>query len=140
MGKVSPFSARDRGILRRLLERNQNKGKPRPLLEEFTSINFELANRGRACISQKMFWATKRETTKVEERASCLVGLFDVNMPVWYCEERKIRFRLQAKIMQRTNNDSILAWNFTETETPKYLLLLLEDPLWAQSFSGGTHH
>jgi Heterokaryon incompatibility protein (HET) len=36
-------------------------------------------------VAQKMSWASKRKTTRIEDIAYCLLGLFDVNMPlpVW---------------------------------------------------------
>jgi len=43
-------------------------------IEDF--VNFESA-----CIAQKMSWASGRRTTRVEDMAYCLLGLFNVNMP-----------------------------------------------------------
>jgi hypothetical protein len=37
-----------------------------------------------ASIAQKMSWASERETTRVEDRAYCLMGIFGVNMPPLY--------------------------------------------------------
>jgi hypothetical protein len=36
------------------------------------------------CVTQKMSWAVTRETTRVEDTAYCLMGLFDVHMPLLY--------------------------------------------------------
>jgi hypothetical protein len=38
-------------------------------------------------VAQRMSWASKRETTRVEDLAYCLMGLFDVFMPMLYGEE-----------------------------------------------------
>jgi hypothetical protein len=35
-------------------------------------------------VAQKLSWASKRETTRVEDLAYCLMGLFGVNMPLLY--------------------------------------------------------
>ena len=39
-----------------------------------------------ACVAQKMSWASKRRTTRHEDRSYCLMGLFDVQMPLLYGE------------------------------------------------------
>ncbi|KAK4693540.1 hypothetical protein P7C71_g3882, partial [Lecanoromycetidae sp. Uapishka_2] len=39
-----------------------------------------------ASAAQKMFWASKRHTTRIEDMSYCLMGLFDVNMPLLYGE------------------------------------------------------
>jgi hypothetical protein len=39
-----------------------------------------------ACIAQKMSWVSQRETTRVEDMAYCMMGLFGVNMPPLYGE------------------------------------------------------
>jgi hypothetical protein len=37
-------------------------------------------------IAQKMSWAANRETTRIEDKAYCLLGLFGVNMRLLYGE------------------------------------------------------
>lgn len=37
-------------------------------------------------IAKKMSWATHRKTTKEEDVAYCLLGIFDINMPLIYGE------------------------------------------------------
>jgi hypothetical protein len=55
------------------------------LVSEITGIgdgeNFKVAT-----IAQKMSWASRRETTRSEDRAYSLMGLFGVNMPPLYGE------------------------------------------------------
>jgi hypothetical protein len=45
-------------------------------------------------VAKKMYWASKRVTTRKEDIAYCLLGLFGVNMPLLYGEGKKafIRF------------------------------------------------
>ncbi|KAI0020520.1 heterokaryon incompatibility protein-domain-containing protein [Xylariomycetidae sp. FL0641] len=58
-----------------------------------------------------MSWAWRRETTRPEDIAYCLLGLFDVNLPLLYGEgEEKAFSRLQKEIIQTSNDQSILAW------------------------------
>src|SRR2546430_8531576 len=39
-----------------------------------------------ASVAQRMSWASKRETTKMEDIAYCLLGIFEVQMPLIYGE------------------------------------------------------
>ena len=48
-------------------------------------------------VAQKMSWAAGRRTTRLEDEAYCLMGLFDVNMPLLYGEGRKAFSRLQQR-------------------------------------------
>ena len=62
-------------------------------------------------IAQRMSWAAKRETTRVEDRAYSLLGIFDVSMPSIYGEREKAFLRLQRLISQQTKDESIFAWS-----------------------------
>ena len=63
-------------------------------------------------IAERMSWAAERETTRVEDEAYCLMGLFNVNMPTLYGEGRKAFQRLQKEIMQRSPDTTLFAWDF----------------------------
>ena len=71
----------------------------------------EIINHKRASIATKMSWAAFRETTRVEDTAYSMLGLFDINMPLLYGEGPKAFMRLQYEILQTHENDeSIFAW------------------------------
>ena len=57
-----------------------------------------------------MSWAANRQTTRTEDLAYSLVGLFNINMPLLYGEGEKAFKRLQHEILQSTNDESIFAW------------------------------
>ncbi len=61
-------------------------------------------------VAKRMYWASGRTTTRKEDEAYCLMGLFDVNMPLLYGEGAKAFARLQREITQISNDQSILAW------------------------------
>ncbi|KAI7159613.1 hypothetical protein KC349_g4003 [Hortaea werneckii] len=61
-------------------------------------------------IAQRMSWAADRVTSRIEDRAYSLLGLFDVNIPLLYGERDKAFMRLQEEIIRRSNDQSILAW------------------------------
>ena len=58
----------------------------------------------------KMSWMSKRTTTKVEDMAYCLLGIFNINMPLLYGEGPKAFRRLQEEILVKDGDLSILAW------------------------------
>ncbi|KAM0426088.1 hypothetical protein ACHAPT_008719 [Fusarium lateritium] len=60
-------------------------------------------------VATLMSWAFKRETTRVEDAAYSLLGLFNVNMPLLYGEQTKAFRRLQEEIIRNSNDQSILA-------------------------------
>ncbi|KAI0602063.1 heterokaryon incompatibility protein-domain-containing protein [Biscogniauxia sp. FL1348] len=65
-----------------------------------------------ASVAQRMSWASRRRTTRVEDTAYCLLGIFDINMPLLYGEGTKAFFRLQEEIMKYSDDQSLLAWDF----------------------------
>jgi hypothetical protein len=65
---------------------------------------------GRFCVAKRMSWASARQTTRVEDMAYCLLGIFEINMPLLYGEGDRAFFRLQEEIIRKIDDDSILAW------------------------------
>jgi len=73
--------------------------------------------RDQASTAQKMSWAARRETTRVEDLAYCLMGLFEINMPLLYGEGEKAFMRLQEEIIKTTEDLSFLAWRSDRSQT-----------------------
>ncbi|EEU35642.1 uncharacterized protein NECHADRAFT_52327, partial [Fusarium vanettenii 77-13-4] len=69
-------------------------------------------------IAQRMSWASRRQTTRTEDLAYCLLGIFDINMPLLYGEGSKAFARLQEEIIRHTDDQSIFAWGLGETQYP----------------------
>ena len=63
-----------------------------------------------ASAATRMSWASRRKTTRIEDTAYCLMGLFDVNMPLLYGEGEKAFERLQKEILMEKEDASIFAW------------------------------
>ncbi|KAK3316914.1 heterokaryon incompatibility protein-domain-containing protein [Apodospora peruviana] len=61
-------------------------------------------------VAARMSWAAERHTTRVEDVAYCLFGIFDVNMPLIYGEGNKAFRRLQEEILQRNDDLTVFAW------------------------------
>jgi hypothetical protein len=74
---------------------------------------------GSASVAQRMSWAAGRNTTRVEDLAYCLMGLFDVNMPLLYGEGENAFFRLQEEILKIWNDYTIFVAGLEEEYTFK---------------------
>lgn len=64
----------------------------------------------RFSIAQKMSWAATRRTTRVEDRAYSLMGIFGVNMSTIYGEAMHAFHRLQEEIIKQSTDQTIFAW------------------------------
>ncbi|KAI0363550.1 HET-domain-containing protein [Pilatotrama ljubarskyi] len=84
------------------------------IIEEITGIDRGVlshsVNLDSISVSRRMSWASKRETTRVEDEAYCLLGLFGIHMPTIYGEGHKAFRRLQEEILRRIPDQSIFAW------------------------------
>ncbi|KAI3319291.1 HET-domain-containing protein [Xylariaceae sp. AK1471] len=80
------------------------------LLERNPEHQYEMEDRLEAfSIHSKMLWTCKRETTRPEDRAYSLMGIFNVNMPLLYGEGGNKAFqRLQEEIIKASSDQSIL--------------------------------
>ncbi|KAK5736155.1 hypothetical protein LTR17_007677 [Elasticomyces elasticus] len=67
-------------------------------------------------VAQRMSWAAKRRTTRSEDVAYSLLGIFGVNMPLLYGEGSKAFARLQTEIIKVSTDHSIFAWSVSESE------------------------
>jgi len=72
-----------------------------------------------ASVAERMFWASARETTRSEDMAYCLMGLFGVHMPMLYGEGGKKAFsRLQEEIIKTSDDYTIFAWYSSASVPP----------------------
>jgi len=74
-------------------------------------------------IAQRMSWASERTTTRREDLAYCLLGIFDVNMPMLYGEGGKAFVRLQQEIIRQSADHTIFAWPIPTSQTAQPGLL-----------------
>jgi hypothetical protein len=90
-------------------------------------------------VGEKMSWAGQRSTTRKEDEAYCLMGLFDIHMPLLYGEGYRAFFRLQEEIMKKVEDYTMFAWepsvifSFSQTVTG----LLASSP---SAFGHGTYN
>jgi len=69
-------------------------------------------------IAQRLSWASRRRTTRPEDTAYSLLGIFGVNMPLLYGEGTRAFLRLQEEIIKTSNDQSILAFTRSGPEWP----------------------
>jgi hypothetical protein len=98
------------------------------LVGNITAIDIDVlkgASPGSLSIATRMSWASQRSTSRVEDTAYCLLGLFDVHMPMLYGEGHRSFIRLQEEIMKYSDDHSIFAWT---DHDPHYRGLLATSP------------
>lgn len=78
-------------------------GIPKKVLREPLELGF-------TSVAKRMSWAAGRQTTRVEDVAYSLLGLFEVNMPLLYGEGSKAFIRLQEEILKNSDDQSLFAW------------------------------
>jgi Heterokaryon incompatibility protein (HET) len=64
-------------------------------------------------IAAKMSWAASRSTSRTEDRAYCLLGIFGVNMPLLYGEGEKAFERLQEELVKISDDETLFSWGGT---------------------------
>ncbi|KZL80886.1 het domain-containing protein [Colletotrichum incanum] len=84
-------------------------------------------------VAVRMSWAATRVTTREEDRAYSLLGIFGVNMPMLYGEGSGAFMRLQEEIIKETNDLTLFAWmcSLGESEAqdlPEYRGILASSP------------
>ncbi|KAK1831848.1 heterokaryon incompatibility protein-domain-containing protein [Podospora conica] len=81
------------------------------LLEKITGIPYRVLT-GRESLSSvsvaaRMTWAASRRTTRKEDVAYCLLGIFGINMSMLYGEGDRAFARLQEEIIRTSDDESI---------------------------------
>ncbi|KAI0823774.1 hypothetical protein BC628DRAFT_478124 [Trametes gibbosa] len=83
-------------------------------LEEISGIDAEIlvgtADLDSVSVSRKMSWAASRRTTRVEDEAYSLLGIFKVYLSPIYGEGRNAFIRLQEEILRTIPDQSLFAW------------------------------
>lgn len=92
-------------------------------LSQITSVDEPVLRTGDVftiSVAKRMSWAAKRETTREEDVAYCLMGLFGVNMPMLYGEGEKAFVRLQEEILKETDDHTIFAWRANSSSAENF--------------------
>ncbi|KAK8041913.1 HET-domain-containing protein [Apiospora rasikravindrae] len=79
-------------------------------------------------VAARFSWAAKRETTRKEDLAYCMLGIFGVYMPLLYGESENAFLRLQEEISKSTNDISIFAWQAEPGDEQRFRGLFARSP------------
>ena len=115
------------------------------LVADITNINYTALLRleplHEFSVAQRLSWASRRKTTRVEDRAYSLLGFFGINMPTLYGEGERAFRRLQEEIMRRIPDQSLFAWSWNDAYLSLHSLRLQAeqgpDPLPCNPSRGG---
>ncbi|KAH9908530.1 HET-domain-containing protein [Xylariomycetidae sp. FL2044] len=83
-------------------------------IQAITGIDVQYLTGGRdfrqACIATKMSWMAGRKTTREEDVAYGMLGLFNTTMNTQYGEGMKAFMRLQTQLVSTVTDESLFAW------------------------------
>ena len=84
------------------------------LLNSITAIRVQVLQRAKSIffisVAERMSWAAKRSTTRIEDEAYSLLGIFGITMPTLYGEGDQAFRRLQLEIARQSQDASLFAW------------------------------
>lgn len=72
-----------------------------------------------ASIAQRMSWVSRRQTTRVEDIAYCMLGILGLNMPLLYGEGERAFLRLQEELIRVSNDQTIFCWSWLPNVVPE---------------------
>ncbi|EIW62999.1 HET-domain-containing protein, partial [Trametes versicolor FP-101664 SS1] len=89
------------------------------VIQAVTGVNREILTHTQSLqsvsVAQRMRWASGRVTTRKEDEAYSLLGIFGVNLPTIYGEGALAFVRLQEEILKQIPDQSIFAWCYTRS-------------------------
>lgn len=101
-------------------------------IEKITGIDVDIlmdpSRLDSVSVAKRMSWLSRRVTTRVEDRAYCMLGIFDINMPLLYGEGPKAFMRLQEEIVKISNDHTIFCWQWDDAVPPGWTSVLAPSP------------
>jgi hypothetical protein len=67
-------------------------------------------------VGERLSWLSNRRTTRLEDMAYCMLGIFELNMPFLYGEGSKAFTRLQEEIMKVSDDHSLFCWTWNSLQ------------------------
>ncbi|KAF5559021.1 het domain-containing protein [Fusarium mexicanum] len=133
------------------------KSELAPCITEITGIPWSCLLKGRLSkahplrrysVAQRMAWASSRSTTRIEDQAYSLLGLFDISMPLVYGEGFEAFTRLLGEIVQKYADHSFFAsrlqyvdflprspWEFSNSQS----VVVSSSPQLQRHYTPGDH-
>ena len=114
-------------------------------LEEITGVPARVLcfeeDVSKVSIAARMSWVAKRQTTRPEDQAYCLFGLFGVSLPTFYGEGGSSAFyRLQEEIVKSSPDSSIFAWGISDYDAALWDLPYHHDRLLESAVQFSNNH
>ncbi|KAI0884831.1 heterokaryon incompatibility protein-domain-containing protein [Annulohypoxylon maeteangense] len=85
-------------------------------------------NLSASSVAKRLSWVADRKTTRVEDIAYCLLGIFDINMPLLYGEGIKAFTRLQHEIIKSSSDHTIFCWTWNDDVPSDWVSMLAPSP------------
>jgi hypothetical protein len=76
----------------------------------------------KASVAERMSWLSRRETTRIEDMAYCMLGIFGIHMPLVYGEGPRAFLRLQEEILKTSDDHSLFCWSWAIKDNQGSLL------------------
>ncbi|EXL70116.1 hypothetical protein FOPG_14011 [Fusarium oxysporum f. sp. conglutinans race 2 54008] len=133
------------------------KSELAPCITEITGIPWSCLLKGRLSkahplrrysVAQRMAWASSRSTTRIEDQAYSLLGLFDISMPLVYGEGFEAFTRLLGEIIHKYADHSFFAsrlqyvdflprspWEFSDSQS----VVVSSSPQLQRHYTPGDH-
>ncbi|KAI1112253.1 heterokaryon incompatibility protein-domain-containing protein [Nemania sp. NC0429] len=112
-----------------------------PLISETTSIEVPYltghVSLSMASAAKRMSWLSRRVTTREEDIAYCMLGIFEVNMPLLYGEGSRAFIRLQEEIIKFSNDHTLFCWSFNRSVPRSWVSILAPSP---RAFAESAHY
>lgn len=85
-------------------------------VSDITGVHQEMLSGYRALssfsVAQRMSWASKRQTSRLEDEAYSLLGIFGISLVTTYGEGHRAFARLQEEILKSGSDHTIFAWGY----------------------------
>jgi hypothetical protein len=75
-----------------------------------------------------MSWLSKRTTSRIEDIAYCMLGIFDISMPLLYGEGKRAFVRLQEELLRSYYDHTVFCWSWNKDVPANWVSLLAPAP------------
>jgi hypothetical protein len=96
---------------------DRNNGDSKVIMEKISTLtdirmdDLESFTPGIDRVPEKMAWVSGRRTTRIEDIAYCLIGIFDIGFMIAYGEGNRAFFRLMEEIIKRYDKWDVFLWS-----------------------------
>ncbi|KAK0385736.1 hypothetical protein NLU13_6913 [Sarocladium strictum] len=81
-----------------------------------------------ASVAKRMSWLSRRRTTRTEDIAYCMLGIFEINMPLLYGEGVHAFTRLQNEIVRHVHDHTLFCWTWDSEVPLNWVSILAPSP------------